>query len=165
MKTNVVNECSSGSLRFDTRTRVPRISNASNNLTCSTSLSSKRSKRRLRRHNYFDEVFDCLIAEYEKLKMFGDDCSEDFVLDPFLKSSIKQSAYEEFLDELTHAPEYVAITGVMHRLLGVIKMSDDCDLDESVFLRVEDSVCDFIAEKERVRCEVLGMGANFATLD
>lgn len=165
MGTNTVKNNSTVGLMTGGGFSDENVGDITSNLVYAAKLGRRRLKKRSSYLAYFDEVFNYTIAKYENLKMPGQDYCADFALDSSLKNNVKQSAYEEFLDELPHIPEYIAIAGVMHRLIGVIRMSDDCDLDDDVFRLLEDSVCDFIAEKEKFRVEALITNVSPMTFD
>jgi hypothetical protein len=127
-----------------------------------SSSSLRYAKGQSRRYReYFNDIFDYVIAEYERTELTGGLCSTDFMLDLELKESIKQSMLEEFLDDLAHVPKYVAIIGVIHRAIGIVRMADDCStyvnhVGSKDFHDLEDKVCDYVAKKEQIRDEAFG---------
>ena len=120
---------------------------------------AKGQSRRYR--DYFSDIFDYMIAEYERTELTDGLHISDFMLDSELKEDIKQSMFEEFLDDLARVPKYVAIIGVIHRSIGTIRMADDCSMyvnpsSDVAFRSLEDKVCDYVAKKEQIRDEAFG---------
>ena len=125
--------------------------------------SSLRYAKRQSRHyrDYFNDIFDYMIAEYERTELTGGLHPTDFMLDSELKESIRQSMFKEFLGDLANVPKYVAIIGVIHRAIGIVRMADDCSTyvnhdGSKDFNGLEDKVCDYVAKKEQIRDEAFG---------